>query len=542
MLAQAVIPAGRPTIPTDRQLAQAHADSQAAGDKDIATLAKGGRTNFFGFLIRLAARLPFLFIAGRIYGADALGRFALATITVEFAAQLATLGLKRGLAEQLSKTSRPHVHVVCDALLVGCIGSIVAAIVLIAMPKLMFPNSAINGLDWLLPLTIFGWALSDIALAALAYRGDIGATVKARAIVEPWTISIGAFLLSYYSLRDGLILSYVLSTIAAFVASLAPLMRSYGRPWGWRPEPLHLARITGRYVPLAGADAIEWGSRRLDIYILGRFFMPDIVGIYYVAQQVASLPQKLKTSFDPILGPVITQNLETGNRLAVAKQVRQVGFWIIAAQVGIALALGIPGEAVMGLVGPTFVGGTAALAFLLAAEAIAATAAVSEAALIYVARWRNLLISALMIVVQILLSILLIYALRAAPPMLQQTGFPIPTVQDLRNDPISAAGVAIGLMIALGFASIAKSWLLGRILGAGVSGWRWALVTATAAAIITGCIVIRFPEWVELVVGVPLILITYGAVIWYRGFKTEDRLLFRMRHDKATDDAVTLPS
>ena len=30
---------------------------------DIAALAKGGRTNFMGFLLRLAARLPFLFIA-----------------------------------------------------------------------------------------------------------------------------------------------------------------------------------------------------------------------------------------------------------------------------------------------------------------------------------------------------------------------------------------------------------------------------------------------------------------------------------------------
>ena len=36
---------------------------------DIAALAKGGRTNFLGFLLRLAARLPFLFIAGRMYGA-----------------------------------------------------------------------------------------------------------------------------------------------------------------------------------------------------------------------------------------------------------------------------------------------------------------------------------------------------------------------------------------------------------------------------------------------------------------------------------------
>ena len=71
--------------------------------------------------------------------------------------------------------------------------------------------------------------------------------------------------------------------------------------------------------------------------------------------------------FDPCT--VITRNLEAGNMKAIANQVSQVGIWIIAAQAGIALALAIPGEAVMGLVGPNFVGGTGALAFLLAAEA-----------------------------------------------------------------------------------------------------------------------------------------------------------------------------
>jgi hypothetical protein len=44
--------------------------------------------------------------------------------------------------------------------------------------------------------------------------------------------------------------------------------------------------------------------------------------------------QKLKTSFDPILGPVDRRKLAEGDKAAVAKQVRQVGFWIIAAQPG----------------------------------------------------------------------------------------------------------------------------------------------------------------------------------------------------------------
>src|SRR3546814_18369890 len=94
---------------------------------DLAALAKGGRTNFFGFLLRLAARLPILFIAGRMYGAETLGRFAYAIIVVEFAAQLATLGLKRGLAQRLARVERTAPHVVWDALLVGWIGAVLVA-------------------------------------------------------------------------------------------------------------------------------------------------------------------------------------------------------------------------------------------------------------------------------------------------------------------------------------------------------------------------------------------------------------------------------
>jgi O-antigen/teichoic acid export membrane protein len=484
--------------------------------EDIAALAKGGRTNFFGFLLRLAARLPFLFIAGRIYGAEALGRFAYAVLVVEFAAQIATLGLKRGLAQQLSSTDKPHVCVVWDGMLVAFLASAVATVILAIFPQMMFPNSPIHGLEWLLPLVVFAVAGSDVALAALAYRHNVQATVTARAIVEPWTISIAAFVLSFVSLRDGLIIAYVISMAAALVASLWPLFRSYGRPRGWRPNPVALWTMARRNTPLAAADAIEWGSRRLDIAILGLFFSPVIVGVYYVAQQVASLPQKLKTSFDPILGPVITQKLAEGDKKAVAKQVRQVGFWIIAAQAGIGLTLGITGEAVMGLVGPRFVGGTGALAFLLAAEVVAATAAVSESALVYVARHRNLMISLLMIGVQAALSVALILGMRAL-------GWPIA---------FQAAGPAIALMLALALASVLKARLLSGLLGARVSGWRWPLVWAAAAASVVGYGAVILPEWMELAFGIPLILGTFGHVVWKRGFTHEDRVLFRMKSNE----------
>src|SRR5690349_14670318 len=340
-----------------------------------------------------------------MYGAEALGRFAYAILIVEFAAQLATLGLKRGLAEQLAKTDKPHTCVVWDALLVAASGAIVFMAVLMLFPQAMFPNSAITGLEWLLPITVIALAWSDIMLAALAYRHDVGATVRARSVIEPWTISIAALAWAWISTRDGLIIAYVLSMVAALGASIWPFLKSYGLPRDWQPDPATLWRMARRNIPVAAADAVEWGSRRIDIAVLGLFFSPAVVGIYYVAQNVASLPAKLKTSFDPILGPVVARNLKEGDNAAVAKQVRQVGFWVIAAQLGVALALAIPGEAVMGLVGPAFVSGTAALAFLLFAEVVAAMAAVSEGALIYVARHRNMLISFVMLLLEAALAI-----------------------------------------------------------------------------------------------------------------------------------------
>ena len=499
-----------------------------AGAEDIAALAKGGRTNFFGFLIRLAARLPFLFIAGRLYGPGALGAFAYAVIVMEFAAQLSTLGLKRGLAQQLATTDQPHSCVVTDAILAAFIASAVSTTILMLFPQAMFPAGGIHGADWLLPMVIFGIAGADIALAALAYRHDIAATVRARAVVEPWTISLGAAacVLIFPAAadgtrsRDGLIIAYVVSVTAGLIASLWPLYRSYGLPRGWKPNPAKLLSVARQNIPLAAADAIEWGSRRLDIAILGLFVAPYWVGVYYVGQQVASLPQKLKTSFDPILAPVITQKLAEGDRKAVAKQVRQVGFWVIAAQAGIALALGIPGEAVMGLVGRQFVGGTGALAFLLAAEVVAATAAVSEAALVYVARHRNLMISGLMIGVQAALTLAFIQGVKLLPLRPQSV------------QPYQAASAAAALMLALGLASVLKARLLCRLLDAPVQGWRWPLVWAAAAAVVIGQLFTMLPqslEWVELAIGIPAILATFGAVVWLKGFTHDDRVLFRLR-------------
>lgn len=489
---------------------------------DLATLAKGGQANFLGFLLRLAARLPFLFIAGRLYGAAELGRFASALVVVELTAMICTVGEKRGLALRLSERDREENHLVADSLTLALIAGGVAGLALWLVPQPMFPSGHFNQVDRLIVLAIPALALTEILLAACAYRYDIAATVRARAIVEPWTISIMAGAMYFVLPESGLPLAYLISIYAALATAAWPFLRSYGLPRGWRPHLGRMASLSVRGLPLAAADAIEWGTRRLDIFILGLFAAPTAVGVYYVAQQVASLPQKLKTSFEPILGPVLTRKLKEKDYAAIAKQVCQVGFWITAAQAGVGLALGIPGEAIMGLVGPHFVGGTGALGFLLLAEVVAATAVVSEAALVYVARLRNLWISTAAISLQALLTV-------GAMLIADKLDF---------NDGWRAASAAAALMFALGASSLVKALTLSRILGHTINNWRWALVWATAAAVIVGQAVILLPQWAQMVFGIPIILGLYGWLIWTRGFGPEDRVLFTR---KVTEEEPAAP-
>src|SRR6185295_18221940 len=83
---------------------------------------------------------------------------------------------------------------------------------------------------------------------------------------------------------------------------------------------------------------------------------------------------------------------------------------------------------------------------------------------------------------------------------------------------------------------ITKSRLLRRQLGERVSGWRWDLAWATSAGVAVGVVVrLLLPQMWQLVLGVPIILLAFGLVLWTKGFGPEDRELFRMRKSQVRE-------
>ena len=197
-----------------------NAGAASASQKDIAALAKGGRTNFFGFLLRLVARIPFLFIASRLYGAAAMGRFASALVMVEFAGMIATLGQKRGLAQRLAEEREHPANAVADAMVVATIPALGASLLLYLFPAAMFPTGNYVPADLLLIGSVWILAAGDLALAALAYRFDVATTVRARAVVEPWALSLSAGALYFIYPEAGLTLAYLISVGAATAVAL----------------------------------------------------------------------------------------------------------------------------------------------------------------------------------------------------------------------------------------------------------------------------------------------------------------------------------
>ncbi|MFN3592779.1 MAG: oligosaccharide flippase family protein, partial [Thermaurantiacus sp.] len=293
-----------------------------------------------------------------------------------------------------------------------------------------------------------------------------------------------------------------LSLVAAAVASVWPCLRLFGAPRGWRPSLRRLVALARTNLPLAGADAVEWSIRRVDVVILGRLAPAEIVGIYYVAQQIASLAGRLRSSFDPILAPLLSVAMADGRKADAARNIAQVGFWVMSVQVPVVLALALTADGTMGLFGPEFAAGALILALLLAAELVGTPGAVTETGLVYSRPRDNLLISAVAIAIAGGVA-------WAAVPLL------------------GGEGAAIGLLVALSFASVGRALLLRGALGVPAPIWRWSLLLAAGPAVAVGLAARQLPELWMMALGIPAILAAYGVVIWRFGYREEDRALFR---------------
>ena len=367
------------------------AGAAASGDKAQRLILRGGRSAAIGLVIRFGARILFLFVAARLYGALLFGAYSLAVALVELAVAVGVLGMKRLLFKLLDEdeTGRPPGHVLLDAaLVVGAVSLAIAAglMLLVALPPV---HALLGETAWPLLLVapmIAGQALLDLFLAATRWRHRMRYEVVARSIVEPYAATAAA-VAAYYAgfAATGLLIGYWAGTLLALGYAVLGARRSFG---GFGLARYRLPR--GRARALLRESAVPTLSdfasalfTRLDLYLVGAILGEGLTGIYNVARQVRTPIRQVRQSFDGLLTPIIARTLAARGPAETGKAVASAARLILAIQLPILVALAAIGLPLLGWFGPEFAAGYWALLLLAAAETIQGAFGISDLIFLY---------------------------------------------------------------------------------------------------------------------------------------------------------------
>ncbi len=366
---------------------------------DLADILKGAMASLAGFVGRTGARIIFLFFAGNFYEADNLGRLAAVIAVMEILVTLGIFGFRRSLLEMLQThkdEEDAQYSLIKTALLVSLgVGTILAVTLALLWDfiGLIYGNFYYSLFAMIIPFM----ALMEVFLTSTRFRRVVRYEVFARSLVEPWTIAITSVVFFFLGwVNFGLLLAYVLSMFAAFLFSLW----AFSQLFSWKkllrakPNSELTKRIFVFSGPTALVDVIGIAFRRVDVLFLGYFSSDFVVGIYYGVQQIATVLQKARHVFDPILQPVISQAMDKVGNEGAGQQIRQVCRWIFSVLTLLLALMAFYGGPLLSGIGEGFAAGALALTVVLAAETLEGALASAELPFVFRKPILNLKLSA----------------------------------------------------------------------------------------------------------------------------------------------------
>ncbi len=356
-------------------------------------LLKGALANLSGFIARLGARLPFLFVVALLYGKEIFGSYLFAVTIVETLTAIILFGFKRSLFQFLNddlhhRNMAGVYNTVLTAMLV-CI--IIGAVIMIPIYLWQdflfrfFPDEMAAGVFILLPAALL-YALAEILLTATRAARKMRYEVTAKSIIEPYVLlifSTGLFFLHY--VETGLFIAYWIMNISIFVYAIHAFGKIYPKdvrnPGGisW-----HKIKSMAEFsAPTAAYDLIGVLILRIDIYFLAAIVSPAALGIYGIALQVVTIVKKVRQSFDPILEPVISHSLHRTSLPAVSAELSRVSYWIFSIQALIFTLLIFYGDGLLGLFDVSGYDATLTMLILIAAIMVQGSFGLGELVFLY---------------------------------------------------------------------------------------------------------------------------------------------------------------
>lgn len=358
-----------------------------SGLADIRDVVRGAVASFFGFGGRLIARALLMVLAGRVYGIEALGVLGQVAAITEISAAVGVIGLKRGLLDQLSYESENGRSV--EARIVEALGLALAfavgisILLLFAWPLVLSDGRIAAFLFFAVPVIVF----TEIALTAVKYKRIIRWDVWARGIAEPWGFLLFASLVyfAFGASEAGLVLAYVGSIFAGGALAAIGLLNTYGLAGLAKSKPSlkKSLAIPQRSAAVALTDIGVMALRRLDLIVMSLFVGPSGAGLYYMVQQLASVPQKVNALFEPMMSPVIARLHNRMDGEKIRNNLVGVCRWIFIIQLAITIPIIAFGDIILSVFGAEFAAGGVVLAIVLTAELLDGAFITTETPLVF---------------------------------------------------------------------------------------------------------------------------------------------------------------
>jgi O-antigen/teichoic acid export membrane protein len=354
-------------------------------------ILRGSRTAALGFLIRLGARLLFVFIAGRLFGAALFGAFSIAVAVVELGVTLGGAGLKRQIFKLLDQEHhlRSPPHILIDGIILVVVSSVLsAAPIMLAVafaPVSLIAGNTATALFLLAPM-ILGQSLLDLLLAATRWTHKMRHQVWARSIIEPYAAVVTSWLAWAAGYQaTGLIIGYWAGTIAAVLYSLVAARQCLGT-FSLGTYRLGRARFTKVIRETALPTLSDFANAlagRLDLYLVGFFLGESPAGIYGMARQIRTPIRQIRQSFDSLLTPIVSKTLNLAGPVQTGRATASAARLILAIQLPVLIALFIVGEPLLHWIRPEFAAGYWAMLLLGVAEGIQGAYGVSDLIFFY---------------------------------------------------------------------------------------------------------------------------------------------------------------
>jgi O-antigen/teichoic acid export membrane protein len=501
-----VVSQGRDRTPVDRTSVD-----RTSVETDTRDLARGAGVNYLGSVARIAPRAIFLVMAGRLYGQEGFGAYTFGITVVETAAAIALFGMKRSLFRFMSEATargetvhRPIANGIAFTVTAGLMLTLLVGFGGGALATAFGLGTAVRPL-LVLTLAIPMIVLSDILLVAIRFTRQMRFEVYARSLIEPIVLTVALMVVYWAGARElGLAVAYVTSLLAAVVASALFFVRVFSLPeclrvrlrWG---EIRHLAAFSG---PTAGYEFFLMLADKADIFLVSYFAPVSTVGIYGMARQFSTITKKLRAGFDRILPPVFSESIAANDLGRANQQLAMVARWIMTAELLVVLLFVFFGEAILGFVDAGFVAAATVVVLLMIGDAFHGSLGVSELPFVYLRPPANIPFGVLMLALTTGLGAFLIRGFGAEG---------------------AAMAVLVTAVVVNGIRMLASRWMFG------LSVVQANILKPLAAAGVAAGVVWVF-RWmvggvpvVGSLVGLPLLFVTYGGMLYLLGLEPEDR-------------------